>query len=301
MTTSKPLVSLSLALLAGIVPMLGVSIARADPPPGVPPIPDPGMPAGTVTVQSGPNGVTIYIAITQTTPGSSGGSPSTTTSASTGSQPSCSVEIMNIGSSLSAWLQQQAPLHPGMAPWSVVCDNGFFNVAWVPIDAAAGGNVSVVVNSNAAIPPVSVAQQLLDQLPIPNIAVRANPSTGLVALASWFWADGYGGAPIAASETLGKVTVDVEVEPQSYTWSFGDGASMVTTSLGEPYPAQSDITHVYQQSSLTAGGAYSVTLTVTFSAKYRVNGGAWQALAPITRSFTTGYPVQQLQSVLTGG
>jgi hypothetical protein len=207
---------------------------------------------------------------------------------------------MNIGLSLSAWFQQEAPLHPGMAPWSVACDNGFFNVVWVPIDAAASGNVSVVVNSSAAVPPSTIALDLLAQLPIPNITVRANPSTGLVALASWFWADGYDGSAIGLSETLGTVTVDVQVQPLSYQWSFGDGSALETTSLGQPYPAQSDITHVYEQSSLAAGGAYSVTMEVTFSAQYRVNGGAWQALAPITRPFTSDYPVQQIQSVLTG-
>ena len=40
------------------------------------------------------------------------------------------------------------------------------------------------------------------------------------------------------------------------------------------------------------------SVEVTFAARYRVNGGAWVALDPITRSFSNQYPVQQLQSVL---
>ena len=95
-------------------------------------------------------------------------------------------------------------------------------------------------------------------------------------------------------------TVDVEVEPMLYRWYFGDGTTAETPSLGQRYPAESDIQHVYEQSSLAAGGAYVVTVEVTFSARYRVNGGAWEALDPITRSFSNDYPVQQLQSVLVG-
>ena len=176
----------------------------------------------------------------------------------------------------------------------------FCAVVWIPIDAATGGNVRVVVTAGGAVDPIAVAMELLNHLPIPDIAIQANPSTGLVALPSWFWADGYDGAVIGSSDALGSVSVDVEVQPLVYRWSFGDGTTSETTSLGQPYPAKSDIEHVYEQSSLTAGGAYRVAVEVTFSAKYRVNGGGWQPLDPISRSFTTDYPVQQLQSVLTG-
>ena len=75
---------------------------------------------------------------------------------------------------------------------------------------------------------------------------------------------------------------------------------MNTVSLGRPYPQASDIRHSYEQSSLSAGGAFPVTVEISFSVRYRVDGGAWQPLDPISRSFTAAYPVQQLQSVLTG-
>ncbi len=113
---------------------------------------------------------------------------------------------MNIGLSLSAWFQREAPLHPGESPWTVVCDDGFFAVVWIPRSAAASGNVTVVVGSGA-VDPVVVAMELLNQLPIPELSIRANPSTGLVALESWFWVDGYGGEPISSSDTLASTTV----------------------------------------------------------------------------------------------
>jgi hypothetical protein len=73
-----------------------------------------------------------------------------------------------------------------------------------------------------------------------------------------------------------------------------------TNSLGQRYPAVSDIQHAYEQSSLSSNGAFAVTVAINFSVRYRVSGGAWQALDPITRSVASAYPVQQLQSILTG-
>ena len=40
-------------------------------------------------------------------------------------------------------------------------------------------------------------------------------------------------------------------------------------------------------------------LTVEFTAQYRVNGGAPQALPPIRRTYETRYRVQEVQPVLT--
>jgi hypothetical protein len=88
--------------------------------------------------------------------------------------------------------------------------------------------------------------------------------------------------------------------PDSYRWGFGDGMELTTASLGRPYPAESDLQHTYEQSSLSAGGEYAVTLAVTFNVRVRVSSGASFELAPITRSFSSAYPVQQAQSVLAG-
>ncbi|MDP9180644.1 MAG: hypothetical protein M3O21_02855 [Chloroflexota bacterium] len=205
---------------------------------------------------------------------------------------------MDVGLGQMEWLLAESQLHPGDAPWTVTCDDGYFGVAWVPI-ATDPTDVQVVVGPPAPIDPVSVAAELRDHLPVPDMIVSVNPATGLVALPSWFWIDGYDGAPINSSDTLGGITVEVQIVPQRYTWSFGDGATLETTSPGKPYPAQSDVQHAYEQSSFGAGGAFAVTVEISFSAQYRVNGGAWQPLDAITRSFTSDYPVQQLQSVLT--
>ncbi len=259
--------------------------------------PNPDLPQADISVESGADGVTIYIAVSETSPGSSSDSSSSGPDGSGGW--SCTADVMNIGNATREWFEQEAPLHPGEAPWVVRCDNGFFGIVWLPIDTQPA-DIDIVVVQGDSVDPATVAAELLDHVPVPAIIIGVNPTTGLVAVPSWFWIEGYDGAPIVASDTLGGVTVEVEITPTGYRWSFGDGATLETTSLGQPYPQESDIRHAYEQSSLSVGGSFAVTVEITFSARYRVDGGAWQPLDPITRSFTGAYPVQQLQSILTG-
>ena len=261
--------------------------------------PQPGLPEADVSVESGPDGVTIYIAVSETSPGSSSDSSSSDTSSNSGGDWSCTADVMNIGNASREWFERESALHPGEAPWVVQCDNGFMSIVWLPIDVEAS-EVSVVVVQGDTVDPATVAAELLDQVPVPAITVGVNPEVGLVALPSWFWVEGYDGLPITASDTLDGTTVEVEITPTGYRWSFGDGATVESSSLGQRYPEESDIRHTYEQSSLSAGGTFSVSVEITFSARYRVDGGPWEPLDPITRLFTAAYPVQQLQSILAG-
>lgn len=260
--------------------------------------PNPSLPDSDVTVRSTDNGVTIFISVTQTSPGHSGDPSSDGTTLGNSDGPVCTAAPMDVGLGQMEWLLAEAQIHPNTVPWTVTCDDGYFGVAWVPLDTDPA-DVQVVVGPPDPVDPVSIAAELRDNLPIPEMTIGANPGNGLVALPTWFWIDGYDGTPIAASDTLGGITVEVQITPQQYNWTFGDGATLATTSPGQPYPAESDVRHAYEQSSLSADGAFSVTLDVSFTAQYRVNGGPWQSLDAITRSFERDYPVQQLQSVLT--
>jgi hypothetical protein len=289
--------TLGLALLATVTVASEVS---ADPPsPGEPGLPGVNKFDATASVESGPNGVTIRIAVGQTSPGQAASAPPVGTGAgSISGEWSCRADIMIIGNATRSWLEAEAPQHPNQSPWVVSCTNGYTDIVWLP-NTASSTSVSVVVGTGGAVDPVTLAADLLENVPVPEIQIGINPAPGLVAMPSWFWIEGYDGAPITASETLAGVTVDVEITPMAYRWSFGDGATLETTSLGHAYPAPSDIRHTYEQSSLSAGGSFTVTVEITFSARYRVNGGVWQALDAIPRPFTSPYPVQQLQSILT--
>lgn len=292
-------------LLCAVVTSLGVvvfsteiSVLADDPDDGIY-TPDPDSPThdSNITVDSNEDGVTIYISIIDTSPGDSGDSPAVSDDNGDASGVSCTADVMNVGLGLLEWLMAESQLHPGAAPWTVNCDDGYFAVVWVPFDTDPA-DVQIVMGPPVPVDPISVAQELLDQVPVPDMDISANPDLGLVALPSWFWINGYDGAPITASESLGGITVDVEISPQQYNWDFGDGGTLETTSPGQPYPTESDVQYTYEQSSLDAG-AFRVTVAITFSARYRVNGGSWESLDAIARSFTDDYPVQQLQAVLT--
>lgn len=252
-----------------------------------------------IDVVSSPQGVTIFIEERGSTAGQAA-RPGTQQTIQGPTGPVCTATPMNIGSSIAGWVQEGRSQHPDTLPWYVTCQNGYGGVAWVPVNAPGAPDIVIGSPGSEGIDPVSLAASVWGIVPLPPVAVGVNPDVGLVAVPGWFWVEGYDGRPLRGSRSLGLTTVEVELTPSSYRWFFGDGASLETQSLGQPYPAASDVQHTYEQSS-RASGAFRVRLEITFNARYRVNGGPWQALAPASRSFERSYPVQQLQSVLTTG
>lgn len=290
------------AVLATLVMIANVmSVSAQDPQPGSPAVPQANLPRRfTVTrIQSGPNGVTIFIGISNSQSGGSTG-PTTAAQFTSGSSgPACTAQPALIGNASRDWFVAGAASHPDQVPYAVTCDGAFLGIVWLP-GATTPGSVRVVTDPGGTVDPRSLVQSLLDTLVLPDIQIGVNPETGLVALPSWFWVEGYDGTPIVRSASLGGVAVDVELTAEDYRWSFGDGAALATTSLGRPYPAQSDLVHTYEQSSESAGGVYALRLTITFHVRFRVGDGPWLPLAPIVRTFIADYPVQQAQAVLTG-
>jgi len=175
--------------------------------------------------------------------------------------------------------------------------------------------------------PRDVAMDIRGHVPLPDIQIGVNPSpAGIVAIPTWYWVEGYDGRAFGASRTVdipaeigaevpidgpgavpaddprrqgSSFSVEVHIAPTSYQWSFGDGSALEGHSLGQPYPATSDIQHTYQYSSMRQPGGFPLNMTVTFSVDYRVNGGAPQELPPITRTSQMTYRVQEIQTVLT--
>jgi hypothetical protein len=170
------------------------------------------------------------------------------------------------------------------------------------------------------VDPRTVAADMVGQLGLPDAHVRMNPNLGMAGVPSWFWVDNYDGQPYGASRSVstppavdssvstdevpaddprrqgGSVTVEVRIFPTHYHWSFGDGAGSEVQSLGHPYPAPSDVQHRFASTSQ----GFPVELTITFGAEYRVNGGGWQALPGMERTYRSDYQVQQAQTVLVG-
>jgi hypothetical protein len=258
---------------AGIVP------AHAEDPPYTDPV--------NVTVDSGPDSVTVDATQTGTDPGVSG----TGTQASGGNAPKCylrEVTDMDEDMTLEYWARRMQ-----YAPYYVICNGEIKSVVWIEITDPGNGSSGGSVRD-----PADVARELRDRIPIPRVSVDINPSRGLVGVESWFWIDGYNGTPITNSTDAFGDLVQVEARVMRYEWSFGDGSSFVSESPGRPYPQRSEVRHLYERSSAGLADGYTVVVDFEFGVRYRVNGGTWIELPGITRTSQANYPVRESQAVI---
>lgn len=130
---------------------------------------------------------------------------------------------------------------------------------------------------------------------VPSGTVEA-PEFTLVNLETSFYTE-----PHQVERTLEILgyTVDVVVAPSTYTWHWGDGSTTETTTPGRPYPA-TDVTHTYDHHT-RAARPRQLRLDVTYTARYRVDGGGWSQI-PETITVTgptRELPVRQASPVLT--
>jgi hypothetical protein len=244
-----------------------------------------------------------------------------------------SLEPFNIGSAGQEWVQEALRQNPDTTPMAFYINGDFQGTVWVPNQTDPGhfnwGTPPDIasdtpIQTPVTIDPRDVALDILSHIPLPDLEIRANPSLGLVGMPSWFWVEGYGGAPFGDSLTVNlsppgtsqdsrsgfvpgtrvgggeSLTVEVQVRPSAYEWSFGDGTVLIDSSLGKPYPEESDVQHTYQHSSLQLPGGFPVQLTIEFVAEYRINGGVSQELPSVSRSYQSAFRVQEMQPVLTG-
>lgn len=244
-----------------------------------------------------------------------------------------SLEGINIGlagAGSGGWYATGSQQHPNSTPYAFSVNGVYQNVVWIPNSTPnVNWSTSLIIGTATAstggtrVDPSEVALDVLNHLPLPRVQIKANPGFGLVALSSWFWVEGYDGTALGASETVSvppevgaevpttdvpaddprrlatTFTVDVRVRPTRYEWSFGDGTTLVAQSLGKPYPAESDVKHVYEHSSLPHPNGFPLRLTVDYSVEYQVNGGAPEQLPPIRQVYEASYAVQEAQPVLT--
>jgi hypothetical protein len=114
-----------------------------------------------------------------------------------------------------------------------------------------------------------VVLRALKRIPLPAYDLIVQPPGGetLVNFATNFYTEA---APFERSVTLVGQDVDLKIWPSGYAWRFGDGTETSTTEPGAAYP-KLDVTHEY----LTAGDV-GPSVDTTYSAEFRVNGGAWE-------------------------
>ncbi|MEA2633843.1 MAG: hypothetical protein QOH92_610 [Chloroflexota bacterium] len=161
--------------------------------------------------------------------------------------------------------------------------------------------VVCVPNSTATPTPgsaaeIAMAEEASSRQPWPNLSVGVNPDRGLTGLQSWFWLRPANAAMRPASATAGPLTVTVRAALIDVLWDFGDGSQTdAGLDLGQAYPRESAIRHVYQTDTFQLAGGYQVLATLRFGIWYSVNSGPWRFLGTKAKSFSVSYSVNQIQ------
>jgi hypothetical protein len=113
----------------------------------------------------------------------------------------------------------------------------------------------------------------------PQVATQPEGNITLVGLKTFYrigWSTtGFEPGEVDVIDPAGMLGHRVEIRPRvaSVTYVFGDGqSSPPTTSMGGTYP-KGDVVHAYSKA-----GRYAARVDVTWTADFRVDGGAW---API--------------------
>ena len=138
------------------------------------------------------------------------------------------------------------------------------------------------------------AQRYVEDVLRPAVSIGANPAAkGLVGLRSWFWIEGFSGQVTAPPITAFGMTIEVRMATGSVTWDFDDG-TVEQGDLGRAYPEESTVQHAHQHA-----GTYTVEATLELVPEYRVDGGPWMTLPPLTAVASVDHPVEERQAVIT--
>ncbi|CAN5594237.1 hypothetical protein BH18ACT1_BH18ACT1_14210 [soil metagenome] len=197
---------------------------------------------------------------------------------------------------LQPWIFEPGTTKGGFPPtpqhrrFIVSCNRVHLGTVWIAPGEPAAPAAQRVIDLRG------IAERVVRQISLGAIDLGVRPGTrGITGIPSLFWVEGYDGRPLQRSISELGVTVDVRVILDTATWDFGDG-SPPTSGIGRPWPARSDVRHAYARTS-PEGEPYAVRVDPAFRAEYRVDGGAWQRLAPLARTAAVAYDVNEVQAV----
>jgi hypothetical protein len=141
--------------------------------------------------------------------------------------------------------------------------------AWLPLGTRCFGETPTAADAPRPTVTPGLVLTEIRRIGLPMLEAKTQPEgKTLVNFATIFYTVAN---PFATTVTLLGQNVDIEAVPSQYTWHYGDGASSTTTSPGAPYPAK-DITYNYSDAHVTV----RPRVDATYTARFRVNGGAWQ-------------------------
>ncbi len=161
--------------------------------------------------------------------------------------------------------------------------------------------------SAPVVDPAVLAQQALQQVPLPAPSMAMAPGSNiplLVNLATFLWIDPAQWRPVKASASAGAVTSTVTATPERVVWNMGQGESVTCGGPGKPYDptlsdaAQpSDCKFTYRASSARSPDkTFTVTATVEWHVTWAASGAPGGGDLGISRrSSTTTVRVAELQ------
>jgi len=140
------------------------------------------------------------------------------------------------------------------------------------------------------------------QLTAPNPAINPDATAGgIVNLGMWLAIDDPGTTTARAS--LANVWAQVNANVEGIQFDLGNGDTVDCDGLGTPIPDwaldsldQGPCGYTYPQSS-PDDDPYQLTITTNYTITYTTSTGANGTLAPITRSVTIGYDVDEIQTI----
>lgn len=143
--------------------------------------------------------------------------------------------------------------------------------AWTALSAQCFGETPEAPNvPRPRVTPALVLREI-QRIGLPTLQAMTQPEgKTLVNFDTIFYTEA---EPFTATVTLLGRPVDIVAEPTSYTWHHGDGTTTTTSTPGAPYPSR-EITYRYADARTTV----RPSVDVTYSARFRVNGGAWQGI-----------------------
>lgn len=148
--------------------------------------------------------------------------------------------------------------------------------------------------SDGAVLPI--VDELVRRVSVQPAGMNIRPDNrGVTGIPSLFWIDGYGNAPLQASESAFGLTVNVSVALVGVEWDFGDGTPVVSAGLGEAWPQRSSVRHSYRDVSGPDG--YRVVATLILQPSFDVNGVGGGVLAPIRIPVGRDYVVHEVQAM----
>jgi hypothetical protein len=163
-------------------------------------------------------------------------------------------------------------------------------------------------NCAAPIAPSLTGTYLREQAQrlVPHPAIGTVPADGytLVNIQTVLWLDTAPTRSLGTLRLLGH-RVELRVSVSAVRWDFGDGGT-VTADVGLPYsdarPCDTALCPGYFGHVYRTTGARTVTATVTWSGRYRVDGGGWQQIAGGVAgpASTLDLRVKQARGVLVG-